>query len=327
MMNKAIATLAATIMILLATATVFAAPAAIGVTIDGKAVAFTDAAPYIDSASRTMIPVRVVTESVGATVAWNNDTRTVAIVRGDKTVELVIGQKGIKVNKVGSLMDTAAQITNSRTYVPLRFVSEAFGMGVKWDGNARMVAIVTNPQPGTADGTAFGNLRMLPITTLDQKANSKYFTVQAVAEAKKSTLPVKLQFSTIEGVYKDTQDNMFVLKLSSDGYPGGIQYSLYRHFVLFYLKDGTIIKSGPVHLDQGAVKLHPALTGFANVATEQQPSALGAHEWAVTYHTREIAHDFDIKQVTKIAVWDDVADRFGGNGEMVVISVAEIPEI
>ncbi|MGI6679795.1 MAG: copper amine oxidase N-terminal domain-containing protein [Dehalobacterium sp.] len=43
----------------------------IGVTIDGEEVIFTDAAPFIDENSRTLIPLRAAGEAMGLTVDWD----------------------------------------------------------------------------------------------------------------------------------------------------------------------------------------------------------------------------------------------------------------
>ena len=37
-----------------------------------------DVAPFITN-GRTLVPVRAISEALGATVGWNNDTRTVTI--------------------------------------------------------------------------------------------------------------------------------------------------------------------------------------------------------------------------------------------------------
>ena len=39
-------------------------------------------------------------------------------------------------------MDVPARIVNSRTMVPVRFISEFFGARVSWDGATRSVEII-----------------------------------------------------------------------------------------------------------------------------------------------------------------------------------------
>ena len=86
-------------------------------------------APYIDSAWRTMVPVRVLAESFGADVEYADNV--VTIVDGDTTVVMNIGEETYTVNGEEKAMDTAAVIgDDDRTYVPVRFVAEALGYSV-----------------------------------------------------------------------------------------------------------------------------------------------------------------------------------------------------
>lgn len=86
-------------------------------------------APYVDSAWRTMVPVRVLAESFGANVDYADNV--VTIVDGDTTVVMNIGEETYTVNGEEKAMDTAAVIgDDDRTYVPVRFVAEALGYSV-----------------------------------------------------------------------------------------------------------------------------------------------------------------------------------------------------
>lgn len=102
-----------------------------------------DAAPYIDSAWRTMVPIRVLAETLGGTVDFKDNV--VTIVDGDTTIEMTIGEKTYKVNDKEAEMDTAPVIgSGDRTYVPIRFVGEALGYTVTplYDGETGTTASV-----------------------------------------------------------------------------------------------------------------------------------------------------------------------------------------
>ena len=73
---------------------------------------------------------------------WDGSVNTVNITHKDKTICLVIGQAS-QVDLGLVSLDTAADLVNSRTMVPLRFVSECLGADVEWDGTARAVYITT----------------------------------------------------------------------------------------------------------------------------------------------------------------------------------------
>ncbi|TYQ15700.1 UNVERIFIED_CONTAM: copper amine oxidase-like protein [Acetivibrio alkalicellulosi] len=112
------------------------------VTVDGKLIDF-DVKPYIDTNGRTMIPVRFVSEKLGCEVDWDDINKVVTVNKGDTSIVLKIGESKATVNDEVMVFDTSAVIMSGRTMVPLRFVSEALGARVGWDGKTRTVSIVT----------------------------------------------------------------------------------------------------------------------------------------------------------------------------------------
>ncbi|MEA3422601.1 MAG: copper amine oxidase N-terminal domain-containing protein, partial [Bacillota bacterium] len=92
-----------------------------------------DAKPFIDENDRTLIPVRFVSEALGAEVTWDQDNEEVTIKDNDTIINLSIGSNDIFINGEVEKMDTKAIIKEDRTFVPLRFVSEALDCNVTWD--------------------------------------------------------------------------------------------------------------------------------------------------------------------------------------------------
>ncbi len=99
-----------------------------------------DTAPFIKD-DRTFVPIRFVSENLGAKVYWDGGKREVKIESIDKIIILKIGSKEISTNGKSFLMDTAPFIKDDRTFVPIRFVSENLGAKVYWDGGKREVKI------------------------------------------------------------------------------------------------------------------------------------------------------------------------------------------
>lgn len=93
--------------------------------------------------SRTLVPVRFISESLGAEVKWNGDNQTVYIQKGEKNVLLRIGSRLIEYNNGENynISDTPIEIINEKTYIPIRLVSNALGVGIKWEENSRSVII------------------------------------------------------------------------------------------------------------------------------------------------------------------------------------------
>ena len=107
------------------------------VTLNGHRMVFDVPARIIGS--RTMVPIRQLLEALGATIEWNGELREVTTVRGEDTLKFRIGQTELYKN--GELIynfDTVPVIIEengeSRTLIPLRAISEAFGYTVDWDG-------------------------------------------------------------------------------------------------------------------------------------------------------------------------------------------------
>ena len=121
-----------------------AEPDGISVQINGKPLAFTDAAPEITS-DRTFLPFRAVLEAIGAEVGYDAETSTVSAKRDGVDLAMVLGQNTAAVTEDGQTrtveMDVTPYVKNGRTYVPVRFVAEAFGCNVGWDGDTRTVII------------------------------------------------------------------------------------------------------------------------------------------------------------------------------------------
>lgn len=99
-----------------------------------------DAKPYISN-GRTFVPLRVITEGFGAEVIWVPETKGINITLGDRVISMQIGStKAIINNKIIEL-DAPPEIRQGRTFVPIRFVSEALGATVDWNEKTRTVSI------------------------------------------------------------------------------------------------------------------------------------------------------------------------------------------
>lgn len=120
----------------------------------GEAIEF-DAAPEIKN-DRTFVPLRAIAEALDADVGWDGETETVTLAKDEVKTSLVIGSTQTKTEKDGKTYDGFLEaepyIKNERTMVPLRFISETFGMDVEWDGDKHSVYI-TAPisQPVTTE--------------------------------------------------------------------------------------------------------------------------------------------------------------------------------
>ncbi len=92
-----------------------------------------DVSPVIEN-DRTILPLRAISEALGANVSWEDSTRTVVIRKDLQTIKVPVDSplpKGLG----------TAKIINDRTFVPVRYVAEELGANVVWDANTREVSI------------------------------------------------------------------------------------------------------------------------------------------------------------------------------------------
>ncbi len=114
------------------------------VTLDGNEITFPDAQPFIDSRARTLVPIRFVSEAMGAEVLWDNNTQTVTILKDKDTINYTINEFKAYLN--GQLMsfDSCGILKEDRTFVPLRFISELLACKVDWVEDTKTV-VITSP--------------------------------------------------------------------------------------------------------------------------------------------------------------------------------------
>lgn len=95
----------------------------------------------------TMVPVRALSEVLGYKVGFLDNQRTIELIKGDVSIRLQMGSKVISINNAEAdeeeqrEIEAAPYTKDGRSYVPIRFFSEAFGVDVKWDRSTRSVIL------------------------------------------------------------------------------------------------------------------------------------------------------------------------------------------
>ncbi len=105
-----------------------------------------DVAPILEE-ERTLVPLRFLGETLGATLNWDAEKRQVTLRRDELEVVLWIEQKQALVNDLPVELEVPPRIVRSRTLVPLRFVGETLGAEFQWDSQTREITI----RPGDPD--------------------------------------------------------------------------------------------------------------------------------------------------------------------------------
>ena len=113
----------------------------IRVHVNGHILSF-DCNPYIENDS-TLVGFRSVTEALGASVEWDEKTKTVTAVRGDTVISLTADSNEAYVNGKRYELAAAPEITNDSLMIPVRFISEQLGMKVVWDADTKLITITS----------------------------------------------------------------------------------------------------------------------------------------------------------------------------------------
>ena len=228
----------------------------IRVVVNGTKINFPDAEPFIDENSRTQVPIRFVGEALGADVSWDGNTKKVTITLNGKKVVLQIGNKNYEVNGQQKQMDTVALLKESRTFVPVRFVSEALGATVKWNANIRTVYIDMNgdvaPSPEPTGGTVkyYDGIAFNDVTDVDQYGRIK------VDKLKEFLLKLADQLRFVK------ENGKYYIECTYPEIPEGYKWSL---GITIYNKDGTNDGYSPV--GRNPEWLIPAKGSFKKEAT------------------------------------------------------------
>lgn len=114
----------------------------ITVVVNGDYMIFEQPPKVIDGT--TLVPMRAIFEKLGASVVWRASDRTITAKKGKTAIWLQLGNANAKVGTVARKLEAAPRTVNGSTMVPLRFVSEALGAGVKWDDQLLTITITSS---------------------------------------------------------------------------------------------------------------------------------------------------------------------------------------
>lgn len=132
--------------------------------------------PPVIKSGRTLVPVRVIAEGLGAKVDWNEAARTATISRGNQQLTLTLDSKKAVLNGKQVTLDTPPVISKQRMLLPLRFVGESLGVTVGWDNSSRTVIANETPQ------IELNGKKPAQTINAYRVADTMYISAQAVAD-------------------------------------------------------------------------------------------------------------------------------------------------
>lgn len=111
----------------------------ITVFIEGDQLNF-EVPPIIENGT-TLVPIRAIFEKLGVKITWDADTQKIIGTKDDLYFQMYIGKTVASINGILTTLEVPPTIINGKTLVPLRFVSEASGNEISWDGTNRRIDV------------------------------------------------------------------------------------------------------------------------------------------------------------------------------------------
>jgi thiol-disulfide isomerase/thioredoxin len=182
-----------------------------------------DVSPYIDDNNRTMVPVKFISEALGALVEWDDATRTVTVIKGNDVMTLAIGSNELIKNGEVIIMDSAAVIKESRTFVPVRYISEALALTVGWDEASRTVILNGETEIAEPSPVDYGYGKIPAFSTTDMNGNT---VTEAIFDEKPITFinywatwcgPCRNELPEFQGMYDKYKDKVQFITVVDDG--------------------------------------------------------------------------------------------------------------
>ncbi|WP_152392860.1 stalk domain-containing protein [Paenibacillus guangzhouensis] len=136
-MKKAFFVVFLSIFLFISSSTIYAA--AIQIKVDGVVIT-SDVKPE-NKNKRTMVPLRVISENLGASVEWSNSK--VILAKSGMKVILTLNSSTAEKNGKKMILDVKPYLKNNRIFVPLRFIAETFGCSINYSNDA--VTVDTKP--------------------------------------------------------------------------------------------------------------------------------------------------------------------------------------
>lgn len=120
----------------------------------------------------TVVPLRVIVESLGYEVKWDQKAKTITIVQGTNTLNLKVDHSEAIVNGATVKLTAPPIVQNNVTLVPLRFVGEQTGLIVSWDNQTKS-AYLTTPNDGSGGEVQPGMGSEAPANNISENGSTE----------------------------------------------------------------------------------------------------------------------------------------------------------
>lgn len=179
--------------------------------VNGKSVLL-GMAPHLVN-NTTMVPLRFVTEALGAKVVWDGNTQSVQLTFASQHIIMKIGSTSAKVNDTAIHLEQPPVIENDTTLVPIRFIAENFQQSVSFDDQTHEISIVNVPTVSTIPDNSVPAAERLEKPTVDNLTNETIIRIPQFADPSKHSLGAAYGDGVV--MTTDGKNNLYFLSESS----------------------------------------------------------------------------------------------------------------
>ena len=258
---------------------------------------FFDTEPYLNKTyNRTLVPLRGISEALGASVGWNAATSSITIERFDTKLELKVGSASILVNGKSETMDVPVILKDSRTYVPLRFITQYFGGDVKWIQESKTVELTINDTTHLIEqgkqyeaANQYDEARQSYLAILEIDTNN-IFAAKRLAVIYANLIPDKIEaIKYYERIYElDPKDAANIASLAWAYYDN---MQLEKAIGMFLIYDERVPSSG--------VGYYGAAVCYSHYQKNDVDSAVNYYQLALNKALTPTQIDFAMKYIAK----------------------------
>ncbi|MCG7385918.1 N-acetylmuramoyl-L-alanine amidase family protein [Paenibacillus sp. ACRRY] len=210
-----------------------------GVTIDQRS-----GAPAENVGNTVMVPIRIVSESLGYQVKWEKESKSVLVQKGSQSIAMTAGEDTATVNGSPVELDSPPLVKQGTTLVPLRFVGEGMGLEVGWDNGTKMVSLRTASPVAEQDEEDEANETPSPslnaeLQSISFSSNRLMITTNGEVKPKLSTLgaPDRIIVDMPETTFSDSfmqghafnSDGSGSIVVTDSAVVSKVRYAMFSH--------------------------------------------------------------------------------------------------
>ncbi len=157
----------------------------------------------VKMSGRTMLPLRFVSEKMGAKVTFISNSQPITIKLGTTTVTVKLNSKTMTIDTNGKkstkTLDAKAVLYKSRTFVPVRAISEALGFSVKYaiSGSNETVIVSNKALSTTQLAACHASSRNLPLKPVTKQTSALTLSKTSASISKTAALQLTAKPQTL----------------------------------------------------------------------------------------------------------------------------------